>query len=412
MASRQPIRYIAGISALLALAAGGYWSARLAWADYLFRLDTEDGVARAARLVPGNAEYHLRLAAFRQDAGGAESALRAAVAANPRMGTAWLALGLRAEAAGDPERAETCLDRAAKVDRTYSTLWTLANYYFRHGQAAEFWPAARRALRIADVTAHDPAPLFRLAWKMSDDPATILDRAIPDVGAVQARYLEFLVQENRAPVAEPVTERVVAFASGSDLDSVFRYCDRLIDAGDTGAAIHAWNALCWRTLRGYRPLAPEEGISLTNGDFADPPVEHGFDWRLPAVAGAAVERGGLPPRLCITFDGHQPEVCELATQFLPLVPSRKYRLRFRYQTDNIAPGSGLRWHIVNPATGEEVASDAADLASEQETGAIVRFAAPAGVSLARLTLAYQRAPGTKRIEGRVELSAVSLEREP
>src|ERR1700737_4134350 len=74
--------------------------------------------------------------------------------------------------------------------------------------------------------------------------ATVLERGIPDAGPVQARYLEFLVHENLAHVAEPVTERGVALGRVNDLGAVFQYCDRLIAQGEADRAIHSWNALC------------------------------------------------------------------------------------------------------------------------------------------------------------------------
>jgi hypothetical protein len=410
----NPLGHLAPMACVAALGAGGYWSARLAWADYLFRVDTEPSVRQAARLEPSNAEYHARLATLLENTNdtAAESELRHAVADNPWLASAWIELGLRAESAGDTSTAEEDLVRAAEADRMYTVQWTLANFYFRHNQRDRFWPVARRALRVGDVGAYDPAPLFRLCWKLSGDPSTILERAIPDVGGVAARYLEFLVRENHVPAAERVTERVVALSGDRDLGPVFEYCDRLIASGDAGRAIHAWNALCWRALRGYRPLAPEAGVSLTNGDFAQAPLGHGFDWRMPLAEGIAVERGGLPPRIRITLDGHQPEMCDLVEQILAVEPARQYRLRFRYQTDGIAAQSGLRWRVSDVERRKELASDAADLASEQEADARVRFRVPAGVRLARLTLGYRRAPGAARIEGRAAVAGVSLEFDP
>jgi tetratricopeptide (TPR) repeat protein len=413
MSFRDALRHLTRFACLAALGAGIYWSVRLAWADYLFRLDTESSVGQAVELAPSSAEYHARLATLLDNAGRAEASvefeLRAAVAANPRAASAWIELGMRAENAGRAAQAETYVDRAARADRMYSTQWTLANFHFRHNQRGKFWPAAQRALRVGDVAAYDPAPLFRLCWKLTRDSAVILERAIPDVGPVQARYLEFLVRENLTHAAEPVTERVVAFGGAGELGAVFEYCDRLIAAGDAGGALHAWNALCWRTLRGYRPLAPAAGLSLTNGDFANAPVEHGFDWRMPPAEGVAVERGGLPPRLWVTLDGRQPETCDLVQQVLAVEPARKYRLRFHYQTDGITAPSGLRWRVWDVTGREEIATDAADLASEQEADAAIRFTVPRAVPLARLALAYRRAPGTIRIEGRVALAGVSLE---
>jgi tetratricopeptide (TPR) repeat protein len=411
MSLRDSIRHITGLAVLAGLAAGAYWAARLAWADSLFRTDSESTVKQAVRLAPWNAEYHARLAAILEGSGdaGAEAELRKAVDLNPRLASGWVELGLRAENAGDLTGAEDCLLRAARADRTYSTSWTMANFYFRHEQREKFWPVVRRALVIGEVQAYDPAPLFRLCWKLTRDPNTILERAIPDVGAVESRYLQFLVRENLAPAAEPVTERVVALSGEHDLGAVFEYCDRLIAEGDAERAIHAWNALCWRTLHGYKPLEPDAGISLTNADFSVEPVEHGFDWRITQNDGVTVERGGLPPRLWITLDGHEPEICDVVEQVLALAPGHKYRLRFRYQTDGIAMHSGVRWRLTDVTGRTEIATDAADLSNELETEAAIRFSAPAGVRLARLVLAYRRTPGTVRIEGRVSVSDVALE---
>jgi len=275
----------------------------------------------------------------------------------------------------------------------------------------KFWPAARRALRIGDVEAHNPAPLFDLCWNMSQDPAAILERAIPDLGAVQARYLEFLVERGRVRVAEPVTVRVIAYSSDQDLAAVFRYCDRLIEAGDVDRAIHAWNALCWRTLHQYRPLNPGAGVSLTNGNFASAPLEHGFDWRVGSIEGVTTEFGGTHGRVWVSFNGRQPENCEPLAQFVPLAPSRKYRLRFRYQTDRIPAGSGLRWRIWDAVAKNEIASDTSDLTSEEESERVIRFTT-AETHLARLALDYDRAPGSSRIEGHVSLGQVTLSLEP
>jgi hypothetical protein len=142
----------------------------------------------------------------------------------------------------------------------YATQWTLANFYFRHDQPENFWPAAQRALCVGDVAAYDPVPLFRLCWKLTRDPAAILERAIPNVGPVQARYLEFLVRENLTRAAKPLTERVVALGGEADLGAVYEYCDRLIAAGDAGGALDAWNALCRRRCESIVRSLPKQGF--------------------------------------------------------------------------------------------------------------------------------------------------------
>src|SRR5579859_2465634 len=166
MPFRDALRRFTRVACLAALGAGVYWSVRLAWADYVFRLDTESSVRQAVALAPGSAEYHARWATLLEESGredAATSELHEAVRADPRLAGAWIELGLLAENTGDAALAETYLARAGRADRMYATQWTLANFYFRHDQRDRFWPAAQRALRVGDVAAYDPAPLFSSA---------------------------------------------------------------------------------------------------------------------------------------------------------------------------------------------------------------------------------------------------------
>jgi len=411
MSPRDSIRLVCRLAIWASLGTGAYWAVRLSWADCLFRQGSEKAVRQAVGIVPWCAEYHMRMATILESEGrpGAEAELREATKANQRLSGAWVDLGLKAENAGNLAHAEQCLRRALWADRTYSILWIVANFYFRHGVREKFWPIARQALTIGDVTAYDPAPLFGLCWNLAPDAGVILEQAIPESGPVEARYLQFLLRGNLVSATEQVAERVLALSGEPDLGAVFDYCDRLIAEGDSDRAIHAWNALCWRTLRGYRRLDPDAGVSLTNADFAAEPVGRGFDWRLPSVDGITLERGGQPPRLWVTFDGRQPESCGLAEQVVALVPGRAYRLRFRYQTDGLATPSGVRWRVMDSTGRSEITSSSTDLSSELETPGNMRFRAPKESRLARLVLVYRRVPGTVRIEGRVSVSDMALE---
>ena len=53
----------------LALALASYWSCRLALADWLFRANTPESVAKAVALDPDNAGYHARLAEIQEHDG-------------------------------------------------------------------------------------------------------------------------------------------------------------------------------------------------------------------------------------------------------------------------------------------------------------------------------------------------------
>jgi hypothetical protein len=117
-----------------------------------------------------------------------------------------------------------------------------------------------------------------------------------------------------------------------------------------------------------------------------------------------------PAGLRLTFTGGQPERCEPLTQFVPVQENQAYELRFRYRTSGISPGAGPRWQLVD-GFGSSVIAESEALSSQDSAEGLVRFMTPAGCRLLRLALAYQRAPGTTRIEGYVVLRDVRLDRQ-
>ena len=153
------------------------------------------GLARAAKLEPGDALYPWRLAQLEESG----SALDRVVALNPRHARAWMERGLAAEQAGDQPFAERCLLRAAKADRGYLPKWTLANYYLRRGRRAEMWRWTRAAAEA--LGPQDPTPLFRLAWSASDDAGEILAEAIPPIPLRRSQYRDFLLSTGRTAAA-------------------------------------------------------------------------------------------------------------------------------------------------------------------------------------------------------------------
>jgi hypothetical protein len=184
-------------------------------------------------------------------------------------------------------------------------------------------------------------------------------------------------------------------------------CDRLIAADRASAALAVWNGLSERHRIPYTIVRPETGHSLTAGDFHALPMSRGFDWRLPGPDGVTTLLEEHPRGMHFTFSGRQPESCEILTQYVPVLEDSSYELRYRYRTAGIAPGTGLEWRITN-LKGTAVLAHGASLASESETIGQVRFKNPAGSPLVYLSLLYQRASGTTRIEGSITLRQVEL----
>src|SRR5271157_4726404 len=186
------LRFVVSCVLAVAIFAVALWSLRIGFADLLSRSPAPGAMARAIRWVPGDAVYRARWSLMAADPTAAVSALEKAVALNPYYSWAWIQLGLAAEAAGDPHRAESLLTRAAAVDRRFKPAWALCDYYYRHPSANRFWYWSRQALVMSEA---DSRPVFRLAWHMEPDAATILARALPPTARARRDFLAWLLAE-------------------------------------------------------------------------------------------------------------------------------------------------------------------------------------------------------------------------
>ena len=186
---------------------------RLAVAEADFRLDPESALHSPFWVRAAN------LARF----GSSPEELRAAVSLNPRLASAWIQLGLDAEADGNPQEAETDLLQAARVDRLYLPAWTLANFYFRRGDAAKFWPWAERAARL---TYDDYRPLLRLADALETSPEQVAIRLGGGAPLLRA-YLDLLINAHRPDSAREIARLLAARHDPADRDRLAAFADRL-----------------------------------------------------------------------------------------------------------------------------------------------------------------------------------------
>ena len=404
------MRYAALTCMLAALGTAGYWSLRLAWADWLSRGVDPAQVARAVALSPGNADFRVKLARV-LDKNGADpaSALEAAALLNPRDAGVWMRLGIAAESNRDYARAERDLLEAARVSRRFEPRWTLANYYFRRNDAGHFWPWVRQSLLVGSV---DFAPVFTLCWAMSQDAELIWDQALPERRPALNAYLWFLMRQSQLSAGVPVARKLAAMATKPDRSALLAFSDRMIESSESAAALEIWNAMCARGLLPYKLLDPDRGASLTDGSFSAEPAGGGFGWRLASEPGIACGRNTSPGYLWLSLSGSQAAHCEPLSEYLALVPGKPYRLRFRYRTSDIPAESGLRWQVIDTRNGAALASRSAWLSSPAWKDDVILFTAPATSPLARLVFTYHAVPGTPRLEGSVLLSDLRLERLP
>jgi hypothetical protein len=392
------------VSALV-LAYGIYARSERLWAHALSRERTLPSIERAIRHAEGNAEYWLTKAELLDQAGlDPGPALRRAAGLDRLNAAIWIRLGLTAEAAGNFGEAQCDLIEAARVSHRYEPRWTLANYYFRRGMTREFWSWTRQALELAP---RDERALFQLCWKKSNDAGEILSSAIPDNRVVIRDYVHFLLEQERLAAAEAAVRRILRDPQPDDRDVLLMACDRFLDERSFTPAIDIWNALCETNLSGCRKLNPAQGVSLANGDFGKAGFGTGFGWRIVAPPGVSATLGsGLAT---VYYSGSQPERCEALWQFVPVLPEKRYLLRFDHRSSGIPAQAGPRW-LVRAIDGNSsvTLASSAELSATSWRGETMHFEVPPGVSLLRLGLTYVREPGVVRIEGSVSTRAMEL----
>jgi tetratricopeptide (TPR) repeat protein len=157
-------------------------SLRLAVAEARFRLNPESALDSPCWLGAANLAHYE----------SSPHELRTALSLNPRLASAWIHLGLDAEADGNLPEAEADLLQAARVDHLYLPAWTLANFYFRRGDRVRFWRWAERA---AALTYDDYRPLLRLADVFDPCPQRVASRL--GGGERLLRAYRDLAQEHR-----------------------------------------------------------------------------------------------------------------------------------------------------------------------------------------------------------------------
>ena len=369
----QPFRPLLGCGALILLAAAGYWSARLAWADHLSRSPHLESRERAVLLAPASAMFHQRLAESREGSGlDPLDALSRAAQMAPANPEPLLRLAFRAELKGDYALAERSLLKAVERSRLYQPRYSLSQFYFRRKNDDEFFRWTRSAL---EASYGDVRPLLVLAWNLRPDPLYFADLGRKQRPQVETQFLTFLLQQQETAAAGLVAVHLARAARPEDRNELLRYCDRMLERGDPARALEVWNTLCRRRLLPFEAVSPP-GPLLTNAKFQWSPSGTGFDWRIEQVAG--VETRFANGEWRTSFSGQQPESCVLGWQYVPPAVAGRHRVISELAGIDTNSTGGLNWTLLDGPSPKVV-------------------------------LAYKRPSGSVRIAGTVVIRNLRLE---
>ncbi len=400
------------IIVLLSSSVASFWTLRIARAEDLSAADSLADRRIATALVPVDSRNWQKLARLQQQRGVPSLvAYIRATQLSPLNVEAWIGLGLEQEMNSDLASAEATLLHAAEISREYVPRWTLLNFYFRRNDPVHFWPWARQALELGHS---DMQPIFRMAWALSEDPAKIEREMVPDRAMALGQYLVWLASTGKMDEAEKVSARLIPRAGQDEAPALEFYCNTQLALGHIAAAKTAWAGMLSKHLMPEVEESPASAATtggawttiLTNGSFAHDPSNTGLDWR--KIASNGIFFRPIFPGLRINFSGKQPEACELLAQYVLLEKDRKYDLSYEYESSGIPPDSGLSWRVFDVKTGVELTKNPRHLSREKMGSETIRFLTPAEVGGGRLVLLYQRALGTTRISGWLQLQQVAL----
>ena len=382
------------------------YSALLAIADMAFRENNFIAIRTAIKIAPSNAEYHALLAEHLEAAGlNPDNELEIATNLSPHESRYWIRRAFRAEVERKYRESQNFLLEAYRVDRSFDPRWALMNYYFRRGNLAEFWKAARQALDMSYGTLD---PIFRLCLAADDDPS-VTRRILPPRREILSAFFIYLLQHEPVDQAAAMAGELAPGAQPDEVPWLIGYCDKQMGHNNRSSLL-VWNSLCRRGLLSFGELAPERGQIVTNGDFSAVPLHQGFDWKYGTAPGIAVSPMDEVRGLSVVIGGNQPDTASIINQQVPLVAGKQYVINCEYRLIGSQPDSGLQLIVAHAdalqsAAGDPIATSPVFTATDWTNLKLV-FSAGAHDG-ATLILQYRRAPGTVRWKGTLQIRHVT-----
>ena len=352
--SRQSRLARAFLSVLLALLliGGMIEASREAFAAWLAEKHSLAGIRRAQRWDPSNpefpAEFARTLAASSPGVNPLDVVhpLELAATLVPNRADTWASLGGAFEAAEKiPDAGAAFLRALALFPRSPEINWEYANFLIRAGKAPEALAPMRQAM-IGDPTLRTGS--FDLAWRAGIPSRQILQN-IPDRQDILSSYLDYLVLTNRLDAAQGPWNRILESTEPIPLDAAFRYFDALLYA----RRIEPLTAM-WRDLSRHEPeeIHSIQGSAnlIMNANFADTPLNGGFDWRITPIEGAEIGYDAVTVHsgarsLAVHFDGTRNLEFGNIVQYVAVDPNTSYRFVVYARTQAITTGSGPRFAI-------------------------------------------------------------------
>jgi len=339
--------------------------------------------------------------------------LRRATQLSPDSRLYWSALEAACETRGDTR----CVDQAGErllqlCPMAPAYHWLAAQSCLRTNRLDIALEQFRRLLELDPTYAEDVWSSLQTVQK----PDLIFQKVLADNphAAIKVGYVDFLSDQGDNDTAYRIWRLVAADSRPFPFSSAAPYLERLIDLDRIEEAVNVWRDL--ERLGIIKTYKTNEKDNLVfNGDFEQPPLKAGFDWRAGPTTYLAVDfsaPGAYHGTHClrVDFTVSRNDEYEPVYQIVPVLPRHRYTLVAFVRSQDITSDTGpcLRVSDIQPAGFP-------DAISETTVGTTpwhaVRLSFSTGPQTQAVRLSFWRPRGRvfpTEISGTSWLDAVSL----
>ncbi len=308
---------------------------------------SEKNISRASRITDEDARYHYLLGLFSyfsHDAPGLRKAMDhylLSLRKNPTDSEVWLALARAYRDAGVTQSADYAIRKALYLDKNNPDIaWESGVFFLNQDKIDD---ALRSLGRYIYMVPEDQGNVYSLCYMMGVTPAAMLDSLVPRGYDFYKHFLDFLMTNKLTGNSSEAWKRLKKF--NPDRGDYLRYCNLLIEAGETEEAQTVWGEFAKKFNIGTGTNKQPDDL-IWNGDFEMPIEDGGFDWRIGRSEGVRIfrdkdiRRSGFAS-LSVNFNGKTNPGLYIARQIVPVEPAQKYRLSGYIRTDRITTLNGI-----------------------------------------------------------------------
>lgn len=368
----------------------------------------------AARLDPGDAEYHNHVGRYRtlvdRNPAAAIQPYRAAVQLNPHSARYWFDLAGAYQILGDTDGQTSALEHAIAADPTTPDVaWEAANLYLVRGENEK----ALREFRV--VLGNDPSlagTAIQFCWRTEPDVDALLRDVVPARADAYVAFLNLLTWKGEVTASAKVWNALMQSHQPFELRLVFQYFSFLITHREVDQALQVWQQAASRF--GFSSYLPSHSNLIVNGNFTLDVLNGGLDWQYQKQSGVGLtldpsEFHGGRRSLLITFDG--PGIADAGiVQFIPVQPGTTYEFSAYYKNGELK-GAGGPHLTIEDAYDKTVYYDSDEL-TEAGFWKSVNGEFTTGADCKLLLLHVRRLPEGSPIRGKIWVDDFHLARKP